>query len=193
MHRVEFLIVFTLLWLSCTKAVKPVSFPARPEDWKYELDFGYNDRFNVQLSERWWDRAFLQRAASITHYEQLWALIRKLRRGEPISIVGFGSSVMANHAGCFHTSRERLASRLGIRHIETTENYDALIPSDCYRDGYMGLFMRILNKTFPHPDHVFYNMGRSGRPLSTWTSSFCACADFPLAGPARLLADRYRR
>lgn len=89
---------------------------------------------------------------------------------------------MANHGGYFYTSREQLASRLGMRHIETTENLDTMLPEECYRDGYMGLFMRYLNRTFPHPDHVFYNLGRSGRPLSTWTSSFCACAPRPRAG-----------
>lgn len=130
--------------------------------------------FAQAYEERFWDTAFLQRAASITHYEQLWPLIRKLRRGEPIAIIGFGSSVMASHGGCFHTSREQLTQRLSLRDLDSTEDLDRVIPEACRRDGYMGYFMRGLNQSFPHEGHVFLNMGRNGRLLGSWTNSFCA-------------------
>ena len=56
------------------------------------------------------------------------------------------------------------------------------------RNGYMGLFMRTINNTWPHADHIFLNLGRNGNSITTQSSHWCRQAIF-----ARVLAFASRQ
>lgn len=179
------LLIASVLALAAAVGATPAELLSFPEDirlWNYSLPEIKVSGSTVLQVDRWWDRTFLQRAGGLAHYEQLFPLIRKLRRGEPIVIIGLGSSVMASHAGCFHDTREQLARRLNVRAINTTEDVDRVVPTTCNRNGYMGLFMRFLNKTFPHEGEA---ASRLPRGKSHWRPWAAGGATLPLAAHRR--------
>lgn len=54
------------------------------------------------LADKFWDETLLREAALVESPRQLQPLLSKLRRGEPVSVMAWGSSVTADYGGCFN-------------------------------------------------------------------------------------------
>ena len=124
---------------------------------------------------RWWDSAYPQLGAVVDQPGQMRAMLSKLEAGEPITVVGIGSSVMRWAGGCFHTSLVQVFAATGLddAFVESRGPNEDVYVEDCPRDGYVGLFMRMVNNTWPNADHLFINMGRGGATLHTNSYAFC--------------------
>ena len=49
----------------------------------------------------------------------------------------------------------------------------------CVDGGYMSGFMETLNRTWPHPHHLYLNLGRGGSNLELLTEATCLDANIP--------------
>ena len=84
-------------------------------------------------------------------------LLQKLRRGQPITLLALGSSVVGAHAGC--TAPWPL-----LKHCPCPK----CCGSRCGRWGGDGWALRVLahiNATWPNPEHKLYNLGEPGGDL----------------------------
>lgn len=85
--------------------------------------------------------------------------LSQLDRGEPITAIGIGSSVMSGHAGCFYDRRSRVEGMVARLQSGSAAG---TVPLVCPADGWLGMPFRELNRTWPHPGHVFLNLGHGG-------------------------------
>lgn len=84
-------------------------------------------------------------------------LLRRLNRGEPVTLLALGSSVVGAHAGC-------TAAWPALKHCPCPR----CCGSRCGRWGGGGWALRVLasiNATWPHPGHRLYNLGEPGGDL----------------------------
>ena len=106
-------------------------------------------------------------------------LLAKLQRGEPVTLLALGSSVVGAHAGC--TAPWPL-----LKHCPCPR----CCGSRCGRWGGDGWALRVLsqlNATWPHRDHKLYNLGEPGGDLMP---SLLACpASYLTFQPDLVLLD----
>ena len=65
----------------------------------------YPDTRVAECMARIWTKADLDRASSVTSYEQMWPVIMRLEAGLPITVVAFGDSITKDNGGYFHRDR----------------------------------------------------------------------------------------
>jgi hypothetical protein len=141
-------------------------------------NFGPPMRDMVQNTK--WDKAWLKRGNSVIHYEQLIPFFERLDAGLPITVVGLGSSIVAG-GGCFN-DRSQLYSL--VRHVRTRLN-----PEFCEPHGWIGSFMSDLNKTWPHKDHVYINLGQPGGDIAQYARHWCFTGTLPRETDLFLVED----
>jgi hypothetical protein len=88
-------------------------------------------------------------------------VLRRLQLGEPIVVTAIGMSNTFNFAGCYGNS-----GCLAFSEWRQQEGRRAELPGSV---GWGVTFMEALNKSWPHPDHQFYNRaaGASNPSLAT--------------------------
>jgi hypothetical protein len=129
--------------------------------------------------ESLWNRTQLAAAARITTAPQVWAALRqRLDAGHPLVFVAVGSSIIEG-GGCF-VSGEQAARDAGVhmllRASMSGESWDdkrldpAAPVGRCQGDGFLSLFMRAVNTTWPHAGHLLVNLGRGGVDLGYWAN-----------------------
>lgn len=109
------------------------------------------------------------------HFEQMSPVIERLRSGHPLTVVGIGSSVMAGHGGCFHRDAQQLLH--GRAH--GVARWGSQLEPCAQPHGFVGAFMLELNRSYPHPDHVFVNLGMPGTELEHFARRHCFLAAVP--------------
>ncbi len=98
------------------------------------------------IAPQFWNAFLLDSAVVTDDPRQYVPLLKKLDSGKPINVMAWGSSVVANHAGCG-------LNKAGRDFIEQTRGW----PPTCERKGssWMGWgtrFMYIINQIWPHKD-----------------------------------------
>lgn len=102
-------------------------------------------------------------------------VLERLRAGHPLTVVGVGSSIMSDHAGCFHRDAQQLLHGRAHGFAKWGSQLER-----CDRPfGYVGGFMVELNRSYPHPDHVFVNLGVPGTDLEHFARRHCFLAAVP--------------
>lgn len=132
------------------------------EDWNRVLD----------VSLRTWDEAWLGRAQSVTHYEQLRPLFERLHAGQPLTVVALGSSIVSGYAGCFNDEAQL---QQHVRQVRRRGNPQLCPPAR----GFLGSFMTELNASFPHPEHLFVNLGQPACDLLNYARRWCFTGTLP--------------
>ena len=127
----------------------------------------------LDTSLRLWDEPWLRRGASVTHYEQLLPLIRRLEAGLPITVVALGSSIVAG-AGCFNAPEQLLQH---VRRVRDRSNPGAC--ADGKPHGFLGAFMAAINATWPHQDHILVNLGQPAVDLANYARRWCFTGTLP--------------
>lgn len=124
-----------------------------------------------EVEHRRWDRPWLERANAVVHYEQLLPVFERLNEGKPLVVLGLGSSIVATHGGCFN-NRSQL-----YRHVShVREHLNAEI---CEPHGWMGSFMGELNRSWPHADHIYINLGQPGGDIAQYARHWCFAGTLP--------------
>lgn len=144
--------------------------PDRIRDWHY-FEFSHDDGWTQSyrlvptgggVPFRFWDRAFLSRAVTAQHYDQLRPLFERLSRGEPLTVLAIGSSVTALHAGCMHGPTPLVQATANLRHGNLS------LP-ECRHDGWLSRVLRMINGTWPHQNHTLLNLAWPGSTMDRFT------------------------
>jgi hypothetical protein len=147
------------------------------------------DSLNLSTCERpsrlqffnsaFWDRPRLARAALATHTPDAWRpLLAKLRAGRPITVLGFGSSVVEGHSGCYLKDEATLHAA-GVVRAPPNMARVLNVTRACRMPGYMSALMHAINATWPHAAHTYVNAGVSGASLGNFASHMCVDAFLP--------------
>ena len=75
-------------------------------------------------ARRLWDKLWLERASAVLHFEQLMPIFERLESGEPLTVVGLGSSILASNGGCFNNRSDL------YKHVRRPHLLRAWPPSD---------------------------------------------------------------
>ena len=138
-----------------------------------------------------WAETDTHRLRGVSNYEQFRPLFEKLRRGEPITVLLFGSSIAGSLGGCYHNSAEHV-----LQHVESMPpTYGDVkerlgCSNDGVRFGFAGALMEAINATWPHPEHILINQGWPGATLKVFTESDCVNHHTP-ASVDLLLMEQY--
>lgn len=98
-------------------------------------------------------------------------VIERLQAGLPLTVVGLGSSIMSDHAGCFHSDPALLGPGYAA--------HRGSVAACNSPDGFVGGFMVELNRSYPNPEHVFINLGTAGTDLEYFARRHCFGAELP--------------
>lgn len=132
-------------------------------------------------------RGRLARAALAASTPDAWVpLIAKLRRGEAINVVAFGSSIVQGHAGSFVSSAAVL-KQAGVQALMPPLQRLLEDTGSAVGRGYLESFMAAINATWPNPGHLFLNIGRGAVSLGQFTDVLCIERMLPLAAEVDLL------
>jgi hypothetical protein len=118
--------------------------PADLSDWGYRD--GPGGTLQDARARRWWDRSTLQLAAGAVNYEQMRPLLEKLNRGEPVTAVAFGDSIVATHAGCFHRDEAHLKEHMKVLGSTYVRGHCDSV----FKYRYVSSFLDFVNRTWPH-------------------------------------------
>jgi hypothetical protein len=133
------------------------------------------------FNSAFWDRARLARAAIATHTPDAWRpLLAKLRAGQPITVLGFGSSVVEGHSGCYAVDVASLHAA-GVARAPPNMARVLNATGACRMPGYMSAFLHGVNVTWPHAGHLYVNAGVSAASLGGFASHMCVDAFLPSA------------
>ena len=129
--------------------------------------------------DRLFSSALARAAVASTWPDALRPLLRRLRSGAPLTLLGIGSSIVETHSGCY-ASREALALA-GV--AVTPPIMDRTLgrsPTDhCASSGFAADFLAAVNATWPHPHHLYLNNGRGGAGLDAFADYMCLDPSFP--------------
>jgi len=137
---------------------------------------------------RFWSQGDLTRALAVSSYEQLRPLFAKLQRGQRVTLAVLGSSV-SGYAGCFHSDKQAVFDALG-------GVYPALMGlpefADCPADGpnryqWASTLLGVINRTYPHPDHLLVNSAVGGQNLASFANAACMSAYVPMSADVLFL------
>ena len=98
-------------------------------------------------ARRFWDRATLRRTAGAVNYEQMRPFLQKLNRGEAVTVVAFGDSIVATHAGCFHRDEAHLRQHMKVLGSTYLRGHCDSV----FKYRYVSSFLDFVNHTWPHP------------------------------------------
>lgn len=146
--------------------------PQHIEEWHYHrfgTEGGLWEQLYIEqplptdeIPWRFWDKAFLRRGSSVTHYDQLRPFFEKLDRGEPVLLMALGSSISASHGGCMHNPSPLMHATAKLRHSGNAG------PS-CHRDGWISRVLRMINSTWPHAEHALLNLAWPGSNMDRFS------------------------
>jgi len=122
---------------------------------------------------RAWSQAEERELLSVSHFEQLWTLFRRLNEGLPVTVVALGSSITASYGGCFHNGLSQLRSRLAQTPSSLGDNDERLACSAGHRFGFLGVLMHAINRTWPHTEHLLVNLAQGGHTLRSFVDQGC--------------------
>ena len=125
----------------------------------------------LQIRTRRWDQDWLSRASAVVHFEQLLPVFERLEAGEQLTVVGLGSSILASFAGCYNNRSDLYRH---VSHVRTHLNAEV-----CEPHGWIGGFLADLNKTYPHGDHVYVNLGQPGGDIEQYARRWCFAGTLP--------------
>ena len=130
--------------------------------------------WNVQRFEgAFWERSRLSRAAVAAHDPDAWRpLLAKLRRGEPITVLGMGSSVVEGHSGCW-AADAGVVSEAGVATAPPFMARLLNVTGECRSAGYVSAFMAAINATWPHRSHLYVNAGVSASSIYNFEEANC--------------------
>jgi hypothetical protein len=160
-------------------APTPPRLPRDPLRWRYARGGEVEPPADAS---RFWDRQLLSHAVAAANYEQLRPLLRKLNAGRPITVAAIGSSVVQDHGGTFHGSLDAVWAAVPSPHpylyggVNSTAGGPAWVQT-----GWLAYFMRAVNETWPHPDHLLINAGRGGATPAAVANGMCVEASLPAA------------
>ena len=134
--------------------------------WNYSIE-----THPEHTSTRFWTDEMLQHANMLgaSSYLQLRPVLAKLHRGRPLTVAAFGTSITES-AGCWHRSMEQLEGSVGALRLSREDMEGRCTGSS---RGYLSTFMRVLNDTFPHPDHLLVNNAMPGSTPAHYLNWFC--------------------
>ena len=132
-------------------------------------------------------RGRLARAALAASTPDAWLpLISKLRRGEAITVVAFGSSIVQSHAGSFVSSAAVL-KQAGVTALMPALQRLLEDTGSAVGSGYLESLMAAVNATWPNPGHLLLNVGRGAVNLGMFIDVLCTERLLPLAAEVDLL------
>lgn len=111
------------------------------------------------------------------------SLIARLQSGLPVTVVGIGSSIMSDHAGCFGDAPEADADGGAAHGIPKFGERRQRCQG---ASGFVGGFMLELNRSYPHPGHHFVNLGIPGTDMEHFARHHCFTAALPAKARARV-------
>ena len=124
------------------------------------------------LVQRFWPPE-LARAGVAEQRPGSWRLLLdKLNAGLPLTLLAFGSSIVEGHAGCFADSAQTLA-QAGVASVPPGMNRTLDETGRCVRFGWASELLAAVNATWPHPQHLLVNAGRSAANLQSFASYIC--------------------
>eukprot|EP00798_Chlamydomonas_sp_ICE-L_P022329 gene22329-29405_t len=106
--------------------------------------------------QRFWDEKDLHAASAAVSYEQMRPFLEKLKAGKGVTVVAFGDSITTFFGMCFHRDKEHMTHSV---HIISPAFHACEDHPETMHLGWLSMFMNVLNKTFPHPDHLLVNIG----------------------------------
>ena len=128
----------------------------------------------------------LARAAVATHWPDAWRpLLAKLRADQPITVLAFGSSIVADLTGCF-ASGDALAAA-GVAQAPPPMRSVATPGARCATPGFVANFMAAVNATWPHARHLYVNAGRGATDLDVFARFLCVDPWLPTASSVDIL------
>ena len=120
--------------------------PADVNRWIYKDVSNPESKHEGAVERRFWDRAALKRAIGAINYEQMRPFLQKLNRGEAVTVVAFGDSITASHAGCFHRDEAHLRQHMKV--LGSTYMRGHCVST--FKWHWAASFMSIINATWPH-------------------------------------------
>lgn len=168
----DLLLLLLLLLLAGCSLARGADLPAALHDGSHVL----------------WGPALVDAAVLRVGAPSLAPLLAKLGRGEPVTVLAFGSSVVQYSFGSWWSSAKALHDT-GVlafsraSQIEPNNPGDVCEPQDgggaCRMGGVGTALMRHLNATWPHPGHALVNVGQPGGGLQSVLESLCVDALLP--------------
>jgi hypothetical protein len=122
---------------------------------------------DAMVGERFWDLSALQRASAIINYDQMRPVFSKLQSGKPITVSALGDSIVADLGGCFARDVQHLEQQLPYSELTMKRRERCEMKP---RNAWMYAFMRLVNATWPHKDHLLVNNGIPGMPFHSFAS-----------------------
>lgn len=126
-----------------------------------------------------WTWESIQSAIELPGFSQYFALRRKLESGEPINVLGLGSSVMATYGGCYNMFSRNVTGTLRGYQSTTCDIGSSQWWKNTVFTGWVTRFMNWINEAWPHEHHVFINDGHGGCTFGCYTDS-CFSLPHPL-------------
>jgi hypothetical protein len=133
-------------------------------------------RWGPWRMKRYWDEEALKNAIRSSDSAQLYPVIHKLESGQPITVVSFGSSIVADYGGVFHSDLEmiyKIVPNPGHKYYQWDTNAAFSAPSALHHRGWLELFMQYVNHTWPHPEHLLVNAGKAGHIPKNFADGSC--------------------
>lgn len=138
-----------------------------------------------------WDRAALAQAAlGASSPTPFLPFLAKLRRGQPVTVLALGSSVVEGHGGCFVSSAEALRAA-GVAQAPPATQRALDEHGNCTTPGYASAFLAALNASFPHPAHLLVNAGVAGAALRALAQHVCLDPFYPMEGVDLVLVEQH--
>ena len=89
-------------------------------------------------------------------------LLNKLNSGQPITVAAFGDSIVSAMGGCFQRDGyEEYLHHQGA--VPTPGGPEERMICQNFPMGWLNNFMRQINTTWPHRDHLLINLGIPGK------------------------------
>ena len=152
--------------------------------WQTQTDGG------PLLEERFWPPE-LALAGVAAHSPGSWRLLLdKLNAGLPLTLLAFGSSIVEGHAGCWADSAETL-EQAGVASVPPGMNRSLAESGRCVRYGWASELMAAINASWPHPQHLLVNAGRSAANLNSFANYICIDGWVPHEGIDMLLLETH--
>ena len=92
---------------------------------------------------------------------------------------------MEEGGGCYASFRA--LKRAGVMKGGRRQEMFMHETGECHAEGFVALFLDAINVTFPHPDHVFVNVGKAASTLGSAANLECIDSKLPVSAGADLI------
>lgn len=152
------------LWLAL---LMPPSTRSRADASNISEDINTWPYGDAMVGERFWDLSALQRASAVINYDQMRPVFSKLQSGRPITVSALGDSIVADYGGCFARDVQHLEQQLPYSELTMMRRMKC---QGQPQNAWLHAFMRLVNATWPHRDHLLVNNGIPGMPFHGFAS-----------------------